>query len=187
VTYLPGIRRQREIFSSISCFSRIWKKRGEISKPEAPVNINTLTENHEKRFAIYQFCIDNEIKLLAAALRSCDSKELPGVLQVVCGIFAGNPEARRDFFINKLLLPCLNEAHAEISKNEAEFNAKIFVEKDEKFLKINHFCLDNGMELSVTEEKKAGSLCNKVTEFLAAEKIRDVMLETMGYAITSSG
>jgi hypothetical protein len=89
---------------------------------------------------------------LAAAIKSCDSDELPGVLKTVYDLLSAAPEARRDFFIKELLIPCLDEAHAEMSKDEID--VKNSTKKWKNFSAINQFCLKYKDEISCSKGEK---------------------------------
>jgi hypothetical protein len=95
---------------------------------------------------------------LAAAIKSCDSNELPQVLSVVHGLLAADPEARRDFFVNKLLIPCLNEIPRDISETGTEIDAKSLIGKSENLLTINGFCVSKKVELSAAEGEQIEKL-----------------------------
>ncbi|MDR1528090.1 MAG: hypothetical protein LBS22_00675 [Puniceicoccales bacterium] len=80
---------------------------------------------------------------LAAAVKGCDSSELPQVLHVVHNLLFTAPEARKDFLINKLFLPCLEEAHTEMSRDE--INVKNSTEKYKIYFTIYKFCIEQSL------------------------------------------
>ncbi|MDR2432878.1 MAG: hypothetical protein LBD34_03960 [Puniceicoccales bacterium] len=98
---------------------------------------------------------------LAAAVESCNIKDLPKVLSVTYELLSADPKARRDFFINKLLIPCSTKTYAEIpcltetyvkTSNKDEINmVKSLIEKEKKFSAINKFCLAKKMTASSEE------------------------------------
>jgi hypothetical protein len=126
------------------------------------------------------------LNVLAAAIKSCDSEELPQVLLVVNDLLAANPAARRDFFIQKSLIPCLDEMNGAISSQlgatscrEDRANVKNFIENDIKFSAINKFCLENKMQCVRDEIGQAKSLS------LKAKQLGVLVPRIMYCAITS--
>ncbi|MDR1457516.1 MAG: hypothetical protein LBI47_01535 [Puniceicoccales bacterium] len=93
---------------------------------------------------------------LAAVIKNCDSNELPQVLSVLHGLLSADPEARRDFFINKLFILCLDEAYTEISK--IKIDVKISTEKYKKYFAISSFCQSNHILFSPAEKTNAGTM-----------------------------
>ncbi|MDR2776578.1 MAG: hypothetical protein LBB17_00830 [Puniceicoccales bacterium] len=104
---------------------------------------------------------------LTAAIKSCDSTELPVVIRVVHDLLAANPAARRDFFTNRLFHSFLTEARDAISHQGVEVDT---VEKYGKFLILNQWCLDNGMECSPQELQSADQLQLTNEQFLLLVK-----------------
>ncbi|MDR0693406.1 MAG: hypothetical protein LBF49_02425 [Puniceicoccales bacterium] len=117
---------------------------------------------------------------LATAIKSCDGSELPQILPVVHDLLAEDPDVRRDFFIKELLIPCLREAHEEISKSEAEIDIKNFIGRYKNFSFINQFCLDKGMYCLSNEDAQAKYLQPP------DEKIASLITDTIYHIITGS-
>ncbi|MDR2432248.1 MAG: hypothetical protein LBD34_00645 [Puniceicoccales bacterium] len=146
--------------------------------------LNSKSGGPEYDVAIQQFRIKTAItedqkfqKALATVIKSCNSSELPQILSAVYDLLAVDPEARRDFFIKNLLIPCLNEAWEEVSKNEID--VKNSTGKYGKFLAINQFCLNNEIKCSEEESENIKGICEKMfgRSFLEAKA-------AMHYAIT---
>jgi hypothetical protein len=119
---------------------------------------------------------------LAAAIKSCDSKELPRALPVVHDLLAADPAARRDFFIQKLLISCLEEAYEETTKDE--INVKNFTEKYKGYLAINQFCVDSKMQYEEGEQTQINSKCKEI-EKQVDTKVALLISNTMYCAITA--
>jgi hypothetical protein len=119
------------------------------------------------------------LNVLAAAIKSCDSEELPQVLPVVHDLLAANPAARRDFFINKLLIPCLGEVHMEASKSGNEIDIKNFVENYKRYSTIEKLCLGNGMQCTTEENTQITPLHLTDKDYISLTK------EAIYRAITS--
>ncbi|MDR2603274.1 MAG: hypothetical protein LBC11_01800 [Puniceicoccales bacterium] len=81
---------------------------------------------------------------LADAIRNCDSKELLQAIQAAYDMLAGDPGARRDFFINKLLIPFSGKVCAKMSKGKIDVKNPLEICKN--FSVVNQFCLDNKIE-----------------------------------------
>ncbi|MDR2628973.1 MAG: hypothetical protein LBC30_03235, partial [Puniceicoccales bacterium] len=103
---------------------------------------------------------------LAAAIRSCNGEELPQALQGAYDLLAGDPEARRDFFINQLSIPCLEAAHDEILKPEGDVDIKILMENLEHVSKIKQLLGKNNLNL---ENERVRSLESNILAFLLPE------------------
>jgi hypothetical protein len=120
---------------------------------------------------------------LATAINSCDSNELPHVLSVVHDLLAADPEVQRDFFINKLLIPCLNEIPRDISETGTEIDAKSLIGKYGKFLAVNDFCVNNNIEPNQTERSQFHLGAHSK---LSDKKLSFTITRAMYYAIFGS-
>ncbi|MDR0742112.1 MAG: hypothetical protein LBE98_01465, partial [Puniceicoccales bacterium] len=117
---------------------------------------------------------------LAAAVKGYHSKDLPEALRVIYDLLSADPEARRDFFINRLFIPCLEEAHTKASGITGENDIKSFISQNKKYLAINQFRLKNKMKCEGEATNRVWQQNKEITD-----KIYTLAMEAMYHVIAS--
>jgi hypothetical protein len=107
---------------------------------------------------------------LAKAVSKLDGQDFNNALEEIYNLLGGDTANRRDFFINKLLIPCAQglKAEAEKLKNESqgESSKDAFIGRYKNFLARNKFFLDHGVECTAEENEQVTDIIKQVTDII---------------------